>query len=79
MSKDKNLPFAYEDMIYDLTHNINKSNANLTEGQTIKTLSLLKSTHMPASYIRNKNLRKQYKEMLLSGSGDGPIPKKSTQ
>jgi hypothetical protein len=58
--KDKSLPIAYQDMIYDLTHNIDKKNANLTEGQTIKTLSLLKSIHMPASHIRNKNLRNQH-------------------
>ena len=58
-------------MIFDLSRNINKNNANLTEDDTIKVLRLLKATRMPANYIRNKHLHGRYKEILATGSGSG--------
>ena len=68
---NKTIAVSYEDMIFYLTHNFNKNNANLTEDDTIKVLRLLKATRMPANYIRNKHLYSRYKEILATGSRSG--------
>lgn len=64
VGSNKTIYVFYEDMIFDLSHNINKNNANLTEDDTIKVLRLLKATRMPANYICNKHLHGRYKEIL---------------
>jgi hypothetical protein len=51
-------------MMQDLTHNFTKTESNLTPTESVKVLQMLKQTHMPVHYIRNKKLQTTYKEML---------------
>ncbi|CAB3987814.1 Hypothetical predicted protein [Paramuricea clavata] len=62
---NKTLPIAFDDMLADLTKNVEKKNTNLTAGQHAKLL--LKELKKPGN-IRSDNLRNQYRE-LDSGSG----------
>jgi hypothetical protein len=59
----KSLPFAFDDMVADLTRNVRKTNTNLTPGQHVKLLKELKKINIPVAYIRSDNLRTQYKDL----------------
>jgi hypothetical protein len=59
----KSLPFAFDDMVTDLTRNVRKANTNLTPGQHVKLLKELKKINIPVGYIRSDNLRTQYKDL----------------
>jgi hypothetical protein len=59
----KALPFAFDDMVADLTRNVKKTNTNLTPGQHTKLLKELKKINVPVGYIRSDNLRAQYRDL----------------
>ena len=58
------LGISYNDMIMDLTRNYTRTEPNLTGNDRRRVLQLLKKTHMPISYIRNKKLKEEYKTLL---------------
>jgi hypothetical protein len=59
----KTLPFAFDDMMADLTKNVRKTNTNLTGLQHKKLLKELKKINIPVGYIRSDNLRTQYRDL----------------
>ncbi|CAB3987890.1 Hypothetical predicted protein [Paramuricea clavata] len=61
-----NLPISYDDMITDLTHNFTRTQPNLTIANRDRVITLLKRINMPVSYIRNKEMKEQYKIALES-------------
>jgi hypothetical protein len=58
------LGISYNDMVIDLTHNFTRTQPNLTRVDRQRVLKLLKKTKMPISYVRNKKLKEEYKELL---------------
>ncbi|CAB3988434.1 Hypothetical predicted protein [Paramuricea clavata] len=72
-SNDLNI--SYQDMLEDLTRNYVQTQPNLNDHSRRRVLLLLKKTNMPISYIRNKTIKEQYKQMLSqSGQASKPGP-----
>ena len=67
---DTTLGISYSDMLMDLTRNYTRTQPNLTDADRKQVLALLKHTRMPVSYIRNKKLKDEYRQ-LLAGQ---PVP-----
>jgi hypothetical protein len=70
----KTLPFAYDDIIADLTKNVKKSNTNLTQQQHGKLLRELKRSGMPVGFIRSETLRQQYRQLYDTETIQTPPP-----
>ncbi|CAB3995176.1 Hypothetical predicted protein [Paramuricea clavata] len=72
---DSDLNIPYQDMMEDLTRNNIHTQPNLSNNNRQRVLKLLKKTNMPISYIRNKTLKEEYKQMLnQSGQASKPGP-----
>ncbi|CAB3976759.1 Hypothetical predicted protein [Paramuricea clavata] len=61
---DNDLNISYQDMLEDLTRNYVQTQPNLNDNNRRRVLLLLKRTNMPISYIRNRAIKEQYKQML---------------
>ncbi|CAB3978335.1 Hypothetical predicted protein [Paramuricea clavata] len=61
---DTELNISYEDMMEDLTRNYTQTQPNLTPNNRRRVLILLKRTGMPVSYVRNKKMKEEYKQLL---------------
>jgi hypothetical protein len=64
----KTINVSYDDLLYDLTHNPSKTQANLNPRETEASLNFFKSLRMPASFIRNQKLRKRFVEIGFTAS-----------
>ncbi|CAB4003039.1 Hypothetical predicted protein, partial [Paramuricea clavata] len=61
---DTELNISYQDMMEDLTRNYTQTQPNLTANNRRRVLILLKRTGMPVSYVRNKKMKEEYKQLL---------------
>ncbi|CAB3982217.1 Hypothetical predicted protein [Paramuricea clavata] len=61
---DSEMGISYQDMMEDLTRNYTQTQPNLNENNRRRVLLLLKKTNMPISYIRNKRIKEEYKQIL---------------
>ncbi|CAB3977265.1 Hypothetical predicted protein [Paramuricea clavata] len=72
-TKDSTINISYQDMMEDLTRNYTQTTPNLTDARQRRVLLLLKKTNMPISYIRNKKMKEQYRQ-LLNRDKNTPLP-----